>query len=249
MTFRCVEMVAISVVFSCVVCIHSTAAPQQRSPSGLPDWVPIYPGGKVSGVETRKAGIETYTKFQLDAAADCRKVLAWYQEQMRVAGFSVGSGASPPPGYCDGIIRADGPGHTRSLSINGGGNIGGPSRFGVQVVVRDLPGAPVTGAGTIPAWVPQYPGGTPGNVVARQAGGERSANFNFATTDDARKVIDWYERQLKAVKFTIVTSTVFDANTAKLTAQDASGRSILNIRIEPAGGRKVVAVEARDAAR
>jgi hypothetical protein len=43
-----------------------------------------------------------------------------------------------------------------------------------------------------------------------------------------------------------VGSTVFDASTAKLTAQDATGRSILTLRMEPAGGRKVVAVEARE---
>jgi hypothetical protein len=33
-----------------------------------------------------------------------------------------------------------------------------------------------------------------------------------------------------------------------MTAQDVTGRSILNIRMEPAGGRKVVAIEAREGA-
>jgi hypothetical protein len=33
---------------------------------------------------------------------------------------------------------------------------------------------------------------------------------------------------------------------AKMTAQDATGRSILNVRMEPAGGKKVVAIEARE---
>jgi len=43
---------------------------------------------------------------------------------------------------------------------------------------------------------------------------------------------------------------VFDDSTAKLTAQDAAtGRSILKIRMEPAGSRKVVAIETRDAGR
>jgi hypothetical protein len=224
-------------------------AAQQGSPSSVPDWVPIYPGAKVSRVDTRRAGIETYTRFQLDTAADCYKVAVWYVERLRVAGFSVGNPSTSPPGQCTGAFRADGPGRTRSLSMTGGGRTGGPSSFELQAVARDLPSAPGTGSGAIPAWVPQYPGGTPANLVATQAGGERSANFNFVTADDARKVIDWYERQLKTAKFTIVTSTVFDANTAKLTAQDATGRSILNIRIEPAGGRRVVAVDARDAHR
>jgi hypothetical protein len=223
----------------------ASGQPRKDAP-GVPDWVPIYPGGKVSAVETRKAGVETYTTFQLDTAVDCQKVFAWYDEQLKVAGFSVGK-ATPGRDYCDGIIRADGPGRTRGLTLNGGGAKGGPSRFGVQAVVRQLPGADVAAnAGGIPAWVPQYPGAKPANVVARQEGPERSAQFNFTTADDAATVIGWYERQLKGANFTIVTSTVFDGSTAKLTAQDATGRSILNIRMEPAGARKVVAVQARD---
>jgi hypothetical protein len=129
----------------------------------------------------------------------------------------------------------------------GGGASGGPSRFTVQAVVRDLPrgGAP-GGGGTIPAWIPQYPGSKPANVVTKQERPERSAEFRYTTADDARAVIAWYERTLKDKGFTIVGSTVFDASTAKLTAQDPTGRSILNLRMEPAGSRKVVAIEARE---
>jgi len=94
--------------------------------------------------------------------------------------------------------------------------------------------------------VPQYPGSKPANVVTKQEGGERSADFSFTTTDDAKAVIAWYERTLKAARFTIVGSTVFDASTAKLTAQGATGRSILNLRMEPAGAQKVVAIGARE---
>jgi hypothetical protein len=38
----------------------------------------------------------------------------------------------------------------------------------------------------------------------------------------------------------------FDASTAKLTAQDPTGRSTLNTRMEPAGHLKVIAIEARE---
>ena len=74
----------------------------------------------------------------------------------------------------------------------------------------DLPG----GGGTIPAWIPQYPGSKPANVVTKQEGPERSAEFSYTTADDARAVIAWYERTLKDKGFTIVGSTVFDASTA-----------------------------------
>jgi hypothetical protein len=211
--------------------------------------VPIYPGAQVSGVETRNTGVETYTTFQLDSKHDCGKVFAWYDEKLKVAGFDVVKSTSSAD-HCSGIMRADGPGHTRALNLNGGGAASGASRFGFQAVVRQLPGAPTAGAeGSIPAWVPQYPGSKPANVVSRQEGPERRADFSFTTGDDAQRVIDWYERTLKAASFTIVGSTVFDGSTAKLTAQDATGRSILNIRIEPAGSRKVVAIEARDGLR
>ena len=169
---------------------------------------------------------------------------------MRLAGFNVGNPTSPLPDYCTAGVGGDGPGHTRGLRVRGGGATGGPSSFEVQAVVRELPGSSVEGIGAIPGWVPQYPGSKPANLVARQSGGERTANFNFTTSDDARKVIGWYERELKAAKFTIVGSTVFDDSTAKLSTQDAAtGRSILKIRMEPAGSRKVVAIETRDAGR
>jgi hypothetical protein len=219
------------------------------SPSahGVPDWVPIYPGARVSGGETRNAGVETYTTFQLDSTADCEKVHAWYDEKLKVSGFNVVGNAGQLQGNCSSIMRADGPGNTRGVNMNGSGGSGGPSRFAFQAVVRQLPGSGGVGAAaSIPAWVPQYPGSKPANVVTKQEGPERSADFSFTTADDAKIVIAWYERTLKDARFTIVASTVFDGSTAKLTAQDATGRSILNIRMEPAGGQKVVAIQARE---
>jgi hypothetical protein len=63
----------------------STAAcggsPQQESGGesasvhGVADWVPIYPGVRVSGIERRDAGAETWTTFRLDSTSDCQKVV------------------------------------------------------------------------------------------------------------------------------------------------------------------------------
>lgn len=244
-----VVVATVSLVLSTTAC---SGGPSQEAGSGsagvrgLPDWIPIYPGAKVSEIETRNAGVETYTTFQLDSTADCEKVYAWYDEKLKVAGFNV-TGNVNRLDSCYAIMRSDGAGNLRGLNLMGGGASGGPSRLTVQAVVRDLPGVGVAGGGgAIPAWIPQYPGSKPANVVTKQEGPERSAEFSFTTGDDAKAVIAWYERTLKDKGFTIIGSTVFDASTAKLTAQDPTGRSILNIRMEPAGGRKVVAIEARE---
>jgi hypothetical protein len=249
MVFRAIVLVA-SLALSTTA--YSGGGPQQEASGGsaairgVPDWVPIYPGARVSGVETRNAGVETYTTFQLDSTHDCQKVFAWYEEKLKVAGFNVLKSTGGADG-CSGIMRAEGGGNTRALNLNGGGAAGGPSRVAVQAVVRQLSGGgAASGPGGIPSWVPQYPGSKPANVVTKQEGEERSADFSFTTKDDAKTVIAWYERTLKAARFMIVGSTVFDASTAKLTAQDATGRSILNVRIEPAGAQKVVAIEARE---
>jgi hypothetical protein len=240
---------AVAVALSTTGCSDGAQPETRPAPAatqGVPDWVPIYPGARVSAVDTRNTGVETYTTFQLDSADGCQKVFAWYDEKVKVAGFNVVKSTNGVDD-CDGIMRAEGPGNSRALNLNGGGASGGPSRFAFQVVVRQLPGVGAAGQeARIPAWVPQYPGSTPANVVAKHEGSERTANFNFTTGDDAQAVIGWYERTLTNAQFTIVGSAVFDGSTAKLTAQDATGQSILNIRIEPAGHRKVVAIEARE---
>ena len=251
MLVRAITLVAaVALVLATTACGGGGGPQQEARPGpaaqGLPEWVPVYPGARISGIETRAAGVETYTTFQLDSPKDCQQVFAWYDEKLKVASFNV-VGNTDRLVACDGIMRADGAGHTRALNLNGGGATGGPSRFAFQAVVRDLPGGAIaSGDARIPAWVPQYPGVKPANVVVRQEGPERSADFSFTTGDDAQKVMGWYERALKEAKFTIVTSGAFDSSTAKMTAQDATGRSIVNIRMEPAGARKVVAIEARE---
>ena len=88
------------------------------------DWVPIYPGARISAVETRNAGVETYTTFQLDSTSDCQKVFKWYDEKLKVAGFNVVGNTRNLQGACNSIMRADGPGNTRAVNLNGGGAVG-----------------------------------------------------------------------------------------------------------------------------
>jgi hypothetical protein len=215
---------------------------------GVADWVPIFPGARVSGIERRDAGVETWTTFQLDSTSDCQRVFAWYDEKLKLAGFNVRRDVNTADG-CTGALDAQGPGRTRWLLVTGGGGTGGPSRFDFRAVVRQLPGAGAAGpAATIPAWIPQYPGSKPANLVARDDGYERTADFSFTTADAAQTVIGWYERKLKDAHFTIVTSSG-GGSSGQMTAQDTTGRSILTIQVVPAGGSKVVTIAARERAR
>jgi hypothetical protein len=250
---RAIALLAVTLMVLTTACGGGDPQPQapkaSASVQGVPDWVPIYPGARVSGAETRGGGVETSRTFQLETSHDCEKVYAWYDEKLKVAGFKVTSSGIDRTGGCYFIMRSNGAGNIRGVNVMGGRVSGGTSRFTVEAVVRDLPGGGTPGGGgTIPAWIPQYPGSNPANVVTKQEGPERSVEFSFTTGDDAGAVIAWYERTLRDHQFTIVGSTVFDGSTAKLTAQDATGRSILNIRMEPAGNRKVVAIEAREGA-
>lgn len=217
--------------------------PASTAASGVPEWVPVYPGAQVSGVATRNAGVETYTEFGLEVQTDCAKVVEWYDEKLKMAGFDITKFFHGDFG-CDGTMRAEGPGNSRGLRLSGSGDRKN-ARYSISAVVRNLPGS-ISNNASMPSWIPQYPNSAPANLQALQQGSERRITFNFMTDDDAKAVIDWYEARLKEARFTIVSVTVFDSGTARLTANDATGRSILNIRMEPAGSRKVVALEARE---
>src|SRR5437667_1957315 len=130
MLVRAITLVAaVALVLATTAC--GGGGPQQEArpgpaAQGLPDWVPVYPGARVSGIETRAAGVETYTTFQLDSAKDCQQVFAWYDEKLKVAGFNV-IGNTDRLVACDGSMRADGAGHLRALNLDGGGARGGPA--------------------------------------------------------------------------------------------------------------------------
>src|SRR4051812_46404461 len=172
------------------------------SRNGVPDWFPIYSGGGVSKVEIRKAGIETYTEFRLEAPADCEKVANWYDEKLKLAGFDLRKFISRTSG-CDGTLAGDGPRRQRSIGMSGGNsdNQGRSSWFAVTAVEREVAGqvdGSPSGNVRIPEWVPQYPNSTPSKPVQGEAGGGRSFDFSFVTGDDVRRVFDWYEQKLKA---------------------------------------------------
>ncbi|MFL6193214.1 MAG: hypothetical protein ACJ75H_03515 [Thermoanaerobaculia bacterium] len=66
-------------------------------------------------------------------------------------------------------------------------------------------------AQNLPAWVPSYPGGTVQGTYDTTGAEGRTAAFTVTTTDDATKVLDWYEAQLKNGGLT-VERTTFSGN-------------------------------------
>jgi len=217
--------------------------PSQTQP---PSWVPVYPGSRVSGLTTRNVGGESYTEFNLETSADCEVVFAWYDEQLKLAGYSISKLVTRTSG-CDGALGAEGPGRLRSIAMhNFAGHDGKDSSFAVVAVSREAANhAQVGEAAQIPDWVPRYPNSTPANILVRRLGQRREFDFSFVTDDDAQKVIGWYQQKFNAQQFTVVNSSVFESS-GQITAQDAAGRSIITVGVVPAGKRNGVSIEARD---
>jgi hypothetical protein len=66
-------------------------------------------------------------------------------------------------------------------------------------------------AQNLPSWVPSYPGGTVQGTYDTNNAEGRTAAFTVTTTDDATKVLEWYEAQLKNSGLT-VEKTTFSGN-------------------------------------
>ena len=220
------------------------AKKKSTRPGNIPDWFPIYPGGKIVKVESHNNGpMESVQRFTIsNIAADCVKATDWYDEKLKLAGFTVVKYAGYTNGYCSSNLNADGPGNVHGIRMSGDG--GNPSSLNVDAVTRDMPGAGPQGAGKAPAWLPQYPGSAPANFVATDSGPEHRIEFNFTTADDAPKIIGWYNQQLRGAGFDIASAGAPDLDYGRLSASKAA--SIVSIRVEPAGGKRAVFIETRD---
>ncbi len=219
--------------------------------TAVPDWVPIYPGSKITKVDVEKAGYDTKTQIQIEAPAKCTVVGNWYQDKLRLANFDVGGDSGYTNGYCSSIMTATAAGG-RTLRIGGNGAGPGPddraSTFTLNAIVSEAPGqntVPATGA-QVPAWVPRYPGSGPENVEIENYDHDRRVHFNQKTSDDNHKIIAWYEQTLKSGGFTIVSSMADNGGYGRIVANNATGRSNVTLRVEPADGKEVIFMEARD---
>jgi hypothetical protein len=80
----------------------------------MPAWMPVYPGSSPSGTfstQTKEGGQSSFTFKTQDAAA---KVMSYYQEQLKSAGFSINMATNTPQG---GMVMAEDSGKTRTLMI------------------------------------------------------------------------------------------------------------------------------------
>jgi hypothetical protein len=230
------------------------------SQSAIPAWIPIYPGGKVDEIRSNPGSPESYLWFTVSTRDSCGRVWRFYDEKLKLAGFSVVLG--PIEDDCPNPIRAHSAGGEREVILSGGLRISYDSRgnplsnteYGFEVVQRGNPnagsmprGGPpqgATGGGRIPAWFPAYPGAVPQDISAQRPGRENFVTFRFNSRDDARRILSWYQDRLKQMGFT-VSMDVFGTDGALRSNTRDQSRAV-KIEMSAAGGQNVVVFEIRD---
>jgi len=219
----------------------------------IPNWVPIYPGAKVTGGTSKQTRTEYYIWFTISTNDNCQQVFSFYERQLNLAGFSVVKGNNDGEG-CMGVLESHGAGGTRSVNLTGGAMTSG-TRFGIEVVQRNVGGQIERPRGAsqdgdaavearIPAWVPVYPGWTPENLSLRQSGPEVFLSFTFTTGDEIRKVLSWYEEKLRQEGFRVSMDVV--GPSGALRSNTADNHRSLKIEASNAGPRNVIMFDVRD---
>lgn len=84
-------------------------------------------------------------------------------------------------------------------------------RGGGVTVKTDSGTASFGGGEEYPDWLPAYPGATPRGVLSSRTGNESLNSWQFSTDDDLPRVLAFFERELKAKGFTIVSSGSWQA--------------------------------------
>lgn len=228
--------------------------------SSIPSWVPVYPGAKVGALRSQPGSAESYSWFKITTRDPCGRVWRFYDEQLKLAGFSVVYEGLDPDGCQN--LRAHTAGGTREINLSGGvlvdysgGNPVRSTRYEVELVQRGnvdriaRPGDRTSRDGSssglqIPSWVPSYPRSAPKNFTARQSGPERFVSFSFTSQDDARRILSWYQDNLKQLGFTVSMDVVGTNGLLRSNTRDNS-RS-LKIEVSAAGAQNVVLLEIRD---
>jgi len=98
-------------------------------------------------------------------------------------------------------------------------------------------------AGTIPSWMPSYPGSTPQWDLTGSSKEGSTGNFHFITSDSTDKITSFYEDGLKAKGFKVTTTTTQSgaSKTVLLQLQDDSNNrgGLVTITPESSGGNRV----------
>lgn len=96
--------------------------------------------------------------------------------------------------------------------------------------------------GSIPGWIPSYPGGRVEGVNSFEAGGEKSGTFVIKTADDIATVAAFYEEQMGGLGLQVdkASMNVKGAETMNLTGR-SEGRT-LNVTVSHQEGETQVIV-------
>jgi hypothetical protein len=233
-------------------------APGRSSQAAIPAWVPVYPGAKTEVLRSQPDSTESYLWFKIISRDPCGRVWRFYDEKLKLAGFSVVNGGSHGAEDCVGVMRSHTAGGTREVNLTGGVSARG-TEYEVEVVERggaqggaDQRSRPASGTrresgaanGGIPAWLPVYPRWAPQNVSAQQSGSESFISFNFTSRDDARTILSWYQDRLRQAGFN-VSMDVAGTNGALRSNTRDNSRAV-KIEVSAAGGQNVVLMEIRD---
>jgi hypothetical protein len=198
--------------------------------SRVPEWVPLYPGTKPQRISSSQAGIEHYFDIQLRTSDHCTKVGDWYAQKFHAAGYTLHGRFDYEDPTCNSTVQLDGPGFTRSISIQSSGTSNGVI-INLRAVERQVSGGATP---QIPKWVPLYPGAeAPRHIDARvETNGEQRCGFSFTSRDDPDKVYSWYQTELKKLGFAVSFETRPNA-AGKFTSENRRKNQTLNIHNSP----------------
>ncbi len=224
------------------------------SDSVIPAWVPVYPGSKVTVSRTQQAGTESYLWFTVLTRDVCGRVWRFYDEKLKLAGFSVVLSTRSGDEDCVHVMRAHTAGGEREVNLSGGPRItysaGNPVRnteYEVEVVQRGGSGTrqkEEAANGSIPTWLPAYPGWVPQGISAKRDGAETFISFRFTSRDDAKRILSWFQEKLRQMGFN-VSMDVFGTNGALRSNTRDQSRAV-KIEVSAAGAQNVVLMEIQD---
>jgi len=138
-------------------------------------------------------------------------------------------------------------GHFEFKTKEGTATIDASGKEGAVKVTTDKGETSTFGAGApqnLPSWLPVYPGATVAGTFDTTNAEGHSAAFTVTTKDDAGKVLDYYESQLKAagLKVEKTTITANGQNGGTVTAKSDDEKRQASIMVGSANGETTATV-------
>jgi hypothetical protein len=80
----------------------------------MPSWVPVYPGSSPKGTFSAQTNDGNHATFTFNTSDAPAKVMTYYQDQLKAAGFAINMATTTPQG---GMVMAEDGGKTRSVML------------------------------------------------------------------------------------------------------------------------------------